>query len=692
PMEDRAQHYVEPVFPVTIAPGASLRILVRAQDNTIPTTVIDAWVPTAYTQALTWTLVGEAVKFTACLMLLGLLLWTTDMASSLLAGWLVVSVMFEASFEGQWLVYFLPSTMGHMVPVYTLTAAMSYLLFVMTSRVLLDIGRRGPWAWILGGLSGMSMAAACVTLFAPQHLWPRQVISTLGIVLILAWPPAAWQTPLPDRPGARALQQTFLFCLAAMAFTVWNARTGRPVQYAGITVICILLVYSKVRSATLESRRKHIEHLAFHDALTQMPNRVRGQQLLLQAMDKARLQGTSVGLLYLDLDKFKHVNDTYGHAVGDALLEAVAQRLQTCLGVGDTACRLSGDEFMAVMPSVCSADRVTRQCEYFLAQFSRPFNVEGLQLFISLSIGVARFPEHANDADTLMRRADTALFEAKRSGENGYRVFHPDMDVRLMAHISTRSALREALDRQEFELHYQPQINLARREVVGVEALIRWRRPGQALGMPGDFITVAEESGLIVPIGTWVLHAACQQAATWRGAGWHDLKMAVNVSPVQFQSGELVQHVTEALALSGLPPACLELELTESVLVGNEDEALRTVHQLKALGVGLSIDDFGTGYSSLSYLHRFRFDRIKIDRSFITGLGRKAEEQAIVRAIVQMARHLNLRTTAEGVEDAEVVERLAEIGCDEVQGFHYAQPLPADRMHQWRMAFQPVPA
>jgi len=407
---------------------------------------------------------------------------------------------------------------------------------------------------------------------------------------------------------------------------------------------------------------------------------------------EARRQNVSVGLLYFDLNKFKLVN---GHPramrVGDALLQTAAARLAAGLGAGDTACRLSGDEFMAVLPSVRSAEQLVHQCESLLAAFSQPFEIEGVQIFLSLSIGAAVFPEHTTDAEHLMRHADTALYVAKRAGENRYRVFHPDMNAQLLAQVRTRGALHLALERQEFELHYQPQIDLQRGAVVGVEALLRWRRPGEPLNQPDEFIAVAEESGLIVPIGAWVLHQACGQASAWQRDGLAPVKLAINVSPVQFQSGTLVRDVSAALHNSGLSPQCLELELTESVLIGNECEALRTIDQLKALGVGLSIDDFGTGYSSLSYLHRFRFDRIKIDRSFIAGLLHDPDKQAIVRAIVQLARQLGLRTTAEGVENARTAAHLSDIGCDDAQGFHYARALPALAMTQWRAAFQETP-
>jgi diguanylate cyclase (GGDEF)-like protein len=692
PMAARDLHHVEPVFPVTLAPGASVRLLLRAQDMSVPTTFVEAWAPDAYTRALSWTLVHETITLTVCLVLVGLLLATADRVRWLLSGLLLSAECFSATFHGQLLPYFLPGIVGHLIPVFTISAALGQLLFTLSSRALLDIGRRGIWAWLLGGINAVALLAAIGTLFTDEPLALRKLVSTLGEVIFVVWALAAWQTPRHTQPGSRALRYVFFLSAILLGVAVWVSRNGRPVHFAELIVVCVLLVYFHARLASQKAERERTEHLAFHDALTTLPNRVHGQHKLLQAIEAARRQEASVGLLYLDLNKFKLVNDTHGHATGDALLQAAAARLQACIGASDTACRLSGDEFMAVMPSIRAPEQIVRQCEEILARFSRPFEIEGLQLFVSLSIGVAVYPTHADDADVLMRQADTALYVAKRAGENRFRVFDPDMNTQLVAQVSTRNALHLALENREFELHYQPQVGLQRGELVGVEALIRWRRPGAPLAQPGEFIAVAEESGLIEPIGAWVLHEACRQAAAWQREGWAPMKMAINVSPVQFQSGRLVREVAAALAASGLSPTCLELELTESVLIGNEDEALCTIGQLKALGVGLAIDDFGTGYSSLSYLRRFRFDRIKIDRSFIAPLGQGADEQAIVRAIVQMARHLGLRTTAEGAENAATVEHLTDIGCDEVQGYHYAQPLPAAMVHAWRTAFQPVPA
>ena len=346
--------------------------------------------------------------------------------------------------------------------------------------------------------------------------------------------------------------------------------------------------------------RERIEYLAFHDALTGVPNRLLGQMRLQQAIATAIRHGNGVGLLYLDLDKFKFVNDSHGHAVGDALLKEMAKRLGHCLRAEDTVCRLSGDEFMLIVPDVIEPHRISNLCERILTVLSQPFELDGVKLFMSSSIGVAIHPQAGGDGETLMRHADMALYDAKKSGTGQYRFFNQQMNTELQRYVQTRDALRLALEREEFVLHYQPQIELGSGRIIGVEALLRWQRPGVGLVQPADFIGIAEESGLIVPMGRWVLHQACRQAAAWQAAGWDDLVVAVNLSAVQFRSGQVEQDVSDALQASGLAANRLELELTESVLLDKLDPVIGALQRWKAQGIQLSIDDFGTGYSSLS--------------------------------------------------------------------------------------------
>jgi diguanylate cyclase (GGDEF)-like protein/PAS domain S-box-containing protein len=432
-----------------------------------------------------------------------------------------------------------------------------------------------------------------------------------------------------------------------------------------------------------KNARDKIDFLAFHDVLTGLPNRVLITDLLKQGIGAVTQRSAPLAILCLGLDKFKHVNDTHSHATGDALLKLVAQRLTRCLRKADLLGRLSGDEFMVVLDQVQDPGDVVKISEKILAHLTEPFNLPNAQLEISASIGVALYPEHGADHDQLMRHADMALLDAKQDGGNTYSFFHDQMNYKVVHYVQTRDALRLALQRNEFELHYQPQIDLANGRVLGVEALVRWNRPYHGTVMPVNFISIAEESGLIVPLGTWVLREACRQAASWRQAGHPPLVVAVNISQVQFRRGNLENEVLAALQDSGLAPSGLELELTESLLLENADSVLATVRRLKALGVQLSIDDFGTGYSSLSYLQRFNVDKIKIDRSFVMNLLEDQSQEAIVQAIIQMARSLNLKTIAEGVEDTALAEKLRSLGCDEAQGYLYAKPLSVAALAQW---------
>lgn len=442
-----------------------------------------------------------------------------------------------------------------------------------------------------------------------------------------------------------------------------------------------------VAMATDISARKaaqaQIEYLAFHDALTGLPNRLLAKNYLEQAVLAAERENTKVALLFIDLDKFKTINDSLGHVVGDGLLKAVAVRLRACLRDTDTLSRQGGDEFLIVLNSVSDAESVTVVVEKILVRMAEPFEVERQELSTSLSIGIAVYPEDGKDFDTLLKQSDTAMYRAKDSGRNTYR-FHTDqMNIDAIEHLRMRNGLRRAMANGEFVLHYQPQIGLASGTVIGTEALIRWNHPELGMVAPGRFISVAEDTGLIVPMGDWVLREACRQSMAWRKAGQPKLLMAVNLSAMQFKRGDILKSVTQALVESGLEPALLELELTESILIEDTEKVLATVRQLKSLGVKLSIDDFGTGYSSLSYLKQFDVDKLKIDQSFVRNMVNVPNDAAIVRAIIQMAKSLNLTTIAEGVEDEHQLALLRFQHCDEVQGYHFARPMPADAFQRF---------
>ncbi len=452
--------------------------------------------------------------------------------------------------------------------------------------------------------------------------------------------------------------------------------------YRAVFVVGVREPYEQLRVEIAERRQaeQRIEFLAFHDPLTELPNRVLARDRVERAIAAANREGRVVALIYLDLDHFKTVNDSLGHAAGDRLLKSVAQRLRAVLRETDTISRQGGDEFLVVVGELADAVAVKPVVDKLMAALERPVLIDGQELATTASVGIAQYPDDGSDFDTLLQKADTALYRAKDGGRNTYRFFDERMNAEVTERLRLRSGLRQALERGEFVLHYQPQVDLASGAVTGVEALLRWMRPGEGLVMPGRFIAQAEESGLIVPIGEWVLAEACRQAMAWRHDGLPPVVVAVNLSGAQFARGEVEAVVQRALRDSGLPPDGLELELTESILLSNTEQVLAVVQRLKGLGVRLSVDDFGTGYSSLAYLKRFAVDKLKIDRSFVADLLTDADDGAIVRAIVQMAQGLELGTIAEGVESEAVARRLADLGCREAQGYWFARPLPAGEL------------
>lgn len=440
--------------------------------------------------------------------------------------------------------------------------------------------------------------------------------------------------------------------------------------------------YLLFTASDVTERKKAAEHIAFlanHDALTQLPNHSLLRDSLTQAIALADRLHTQVALLQLDLDNFKTINELFGHTVGDELLKEVAQRLGECVHDANVLARQGGDEFLIMMPDLRGAVAVTSMAEKILERLAEPFFIEEHELAISVSIGVALHPEDGNTFDTLLKNADTAMYQAKQAGRNTYRFFDARMNEGTDERLQLRNNLRQALELAELELYYQPQIDLSTGNVIGAEALIRWNHAGLGMIPPGRFISIAEDSGLIVPIGNWVLREACEQAITWQRAGLPRLVVAVNLSAVQFKRGDIEQTVLSALGCSGLSPRCLELELTESMLIDDPESVLQTVRRLQALGVGVSIDDFGTGYSNLAYLKRFAVNKVKIDQSFIRDINTDPNDAAIVRAIVQMADSLGLKTIAEGVENEQQLEFLQKCGCNAVQGFYFARPMSADQ-------------
>jgi diguanylate cyclase (GGDEF)-like protein len=414
--------------------------------------------------------------------------------------------------------------------------------------------------------------------------------------------------------------------------------------------------------------------IAQHDALTQLPNRVLFNERLEQAMEMAG-RGSGCAVLCLDLDRFKLINDTLGHPVGDGLVRAVADRLQACVREGDTVARLGGDEFAIIQLAVERPDEAELLANRIIAALRVPFDIDGNQIVIGTSIGIALAPCDGTSSRKLLKNADIALYLVKIEGRSAARFFEPEMDARIQLRRTLELDLRGAIARSEFEIYYQPLVNLVAGRVSGFEALLRWHHPIRGLVFPTDFISLAEETGLIVEISDWVLRTACLEATNWPA----DISVAVNLSPVQFRAGNLVATVRAALDASGLRPERLELEITESVLLQHTVGTLTELHQLRAMGIAVALDDFGTGYSSLSYLRNFPFDKIKIDQSFVQDMNKK-DVMSIVRAVTGLGESLHMKTTAEGVETAEQLSRLRKEGCTEVQGYFYSRPRPASEL------------
>jgi diguanylate cyclase (GGDEF)-like protein len=422
-----------------------------------------------------------------------------------------------------------------------------------------------------------------------------------------------------------------------------------------------------------QAAQEQISHMARHDALTNLPNRTLFREQLEKALRLAK-RSDQLAVLCLDLDHFKDINDSLGHPVGDALLKEVARRLGECITDHDTVARLGGDEFAIVQfCSDCDPSAVALLASHVVEKVSAPYEIAGHQLVIGVSIGISLAPEDGKNPDELLKKADLALYRAKEDGRGTYRFFETGMDARAQARRMLELDLRAALKRGEFEVYYQPIRDVARDTVVAFEALVRWNHSLRGMISPVNFIPLAEETGLIVPIGDWVLRQACMDAAQWS----QDVGVAVNLSPVQFKNLNLVSSVKDALKASGLPAHRLELEITESVLLQNSEATLAVLHELRAFGVRISLDDFGTGYSSLSYLRSFPFDKIKIDRSFITELATREDSMAIVRAVTGLGKSLGIVTTAEGVETDAQFELLRQEGCTQAQGYLFSRPRPA---------------
>ncbi|MDU9393011.1 putative bifunctional diguanylate cyclase/phosphodiesterase [Pseudomonas japonica] len=520
----------------------------------------------------------------------------------------------------------------------------------------------------LRGADGDGAAGAMIwgdeTLFAA---------SASSVTLNVDVPGGTWQLAAMPRDGWSSMtlfgSPLFLFALSTTGlFSLFVAQLNRSNRLIN------------QRNAELKHSQAQFEHLAHFDAVTGLPNRVLFQRRLEQALAASRVQ---VAVLVLDIDGFKQVNDSLGHALGDLLLEQAAQRLRAGIGMEDTVCRLGGDEFAFILGRADAVDYVGKVVDGLLRALQRPFDLKGNAALVSGSIGVALCPEHGHTGESLMRHADTAMYAAKEGGRNAWRLYHSDMTERLQQRLAMERALRRALEQKEFELWYQPRIDLFSGRVEGAEALLRWRDPQHGLVSPGDFIPLAERTGLIIPLGEQVLELVCRQVRLWRDRELLPGPIAINVAALQIERSDYVGSLTQALQRHGLDPQLLEVEITESLLMESQQHACEVLAQLQALGVATAVDDFGTGYSSLAYLKALPINHLKIDRAFIKDLPHGDNDVAITRAIIDLGHALGYRITAEGIETHAQHQFLRNAGCDHGQGYLIGRPMPAERFEHW---------
>jgi diguanylate cyclase (GGDEF)-like protein len=574
-------------------------------------------------------------------------------------------------------------------------------LGVVLAVMVGTLGLLGAARWLLQ--QGRVNAAATVMLGALTAMLSFFMMRGAGLrdVALLGYPGIlVFAALLGNRRLFLGLLLTCLLVCAGVGVAAvlgWRSNSTRPLTMPEVLDVCIILIASSLsiglmasdlgralkrlaqENAAVRESQRHIEYLANHDALTGLPNRMAARDRFAQAASLAARQGGKVALLYLDLDHFKNVNDSLGHPAGDELLGAMSGRLAPLLRSSDALSRLGGDEFLALQVDARDADHVAALAQRLLAAVAAPLPLHGLEVHGGASIGIALYPDDGPDFDSLMKKADIAMYRAKAAGRNAFRFFDAQMNASVTEHLQMVDWIRQGLQRGEFELHYQPQIDLGSEQVIGAEALLRWRHPERGMISPAQFIPVAEHSGQIVELGRWVLEEACRRAAAWREAGLGELVISVNLSPVQARRGDLEATVHHALISAGLPPRLLELELTETMLIEETESMRAMLGRLRAMGITFAIDDFGTGYSNLAYLKRFEVERLKIDQSFIRRLTHNAEDDAIVSAILQMAQALRLGVIAEGVEDAVTLARLRQLGCAQGQGYHWAPALPAER-------------
>lgn len=501
--------------------------------------------------------------------------------------------------------------------------------------------------------------------YGRRHAVMTAVASILLALLVLKMNPYSFQNPV----GLGMLQNW-------LDYTIWGG----------------ILVITAYGMGTL---RENLQHQALYDDLTGLANRRLFRDRLEHALAGARRRNNIVAIIYIDLDGFKLVNDTLGHTVGDVLLCVVADRLGRRVRASDTFARIGGDEFMVVVENLHSADQAESVAKALLAEFTEPFSVSGHELTLTASLGISFYPTDAPDAEQLVQQADTAMYVAKNSGKNGFTLYATQFGDAVRERLELENQLRGAVERGELVVHYQPEFETITHRLVRLEALVRWNHPTLGMIPPLKFIPIAEDTGLIVPIGIWIMEQACMEAARWQVQSNRPVQVAVNVSAIQLGNAEFVTHVAEVLGRTGLMPDLLQIELTESVLVPELLEATSSLSQLRSLGVRIAIDDFGTGYSSLSYLHQMPFDFVKIDRSFLAHVSQSGHSRSSLQSIVELAHNLNMTVIVEGVETEKQLDLVTKVGCDEFQGYlmgrPVADPSPYFAEENRRSSCEPVP-
>lgn len=560
-------------------------------------------------------------------------------------------------FSVDWAVYKKHPVTGAAIFLFSLTVMLSYL------------------AWVGSGIRDSALLGYCGVLIFAAMLGNKRLLIVLLSIMVAVLSLIAYVNEYgiyhnTIEPINLATGTITIVILTVIGFAVWMLAHDYRTALDDLAR----------ENERVKTAKTHIEHMAMHDPLTGLPNRIMAQHNFDTIFQKARAQHQLLGIIFIDLDNLKPINDSLGHQAGDQILKEVALRLLSYTKKVDLVCRYGGDEFIVFMPHIDSADEVSKASLEILQLVSENYLYRNIEIFCTCSIGIALAPQDGDDLDTLIKKADIAMYHSKDSGRNSFRFFNPAISRNMLEHISLISGMRKALQENQFSLYYQPKIDLQTNDICGLEALLRWHHPEQGFIPPATFIPLAESSGLIIQLGEWVITEACEQARRWYDEGTLQFAVAVNISSIQFKRGNIDAIVLGALSASGLPPQYLELELTESLLIEDSDRLANTLSSLRAEGVHLSIDDFGTGYSNLGYLKKFEVEALKIDQSFVRKMDDQTGDAAIVRAIIQMSASLGLKTIAEGVEDAGTAALLRSLGCTQAQGYYWARPMPADEV------------